>query len=161
MKLELAMLGLVTMTAVGCASSRSRERPLTEPPLRRGMMTLTCPSQVEGTMVTWANVEGGVALVFTTTSPTRVLELRDRVMRMAQAHNEHDGESQMMGARSMMMPAARATVEEIEGGARMVLMPEDVTQLEALRQSAQESAGRMARGECPMAQPMSPTSRMD
>jgi hypothetical protein len=94
----------------GCASSQAREQPTTaepeasppaaqqEPGMRGGMMGREmagmCPMAVEGTTARAGDVEGGAAIVFTTTGD--VSELRRRVARMAQMHNEmhnrHHGE---------------------------------------------------------------------
>lgn len=152
-----------------------------------GMMSGMCPMQVPGTTVTSEDVEGGVALVFTTTSKGDVAELRQRVQRMAEMHNQHHAAGGMMmgccGAAApheqgpgagpgheaggpgstmmgggmmgggMMMPAATASVEDIEGGARLVLRPKDPAQLGALRQHVRARAERMQHGECPMMAP--------
>jgi len=56
----------------------------------------------------------------------------------------------MMGGGGMMMPPANASVEDIEGGARLVLRPKDAAQLGALRDHVRMTAERMSRGECPM-----------
>jgi hypothetical protein len=148
------------------------------------MMGDMCPMQVPGTTVTSADVEGGIALVFTT-STGDVAKLRQRVQRMAEMHNHHHvaggmmmgghgvggatdehehgadagpghgggGRGGMMMGGGMMMPAATASVEDFEGGARLILRPKDPAQLEALREQARMRAGRMARGECQMMSP--------
>jgi hypothetical protein len=99
----------------GCASSQARQQPTTaepeasppaaeqEPGMRGGMMggemAGMCPMAVEGTTARAEDVEGGAAMVFTTTGD--VSELRRRVARMAQMHNRHHGEGHghMRGAR--------------------------------------------------------------
>jgi hypothetical protein len=47
------------------------------------------------------------------------------------------------------MHAAGATVEDVEGGARLLLKPKDVADLQALRAHDQQCRERMQRGECP------------
>jgi hypothetical protein len=117
-----------------------------------GMMGDMCPMQVTGTTVRQAEVEGGVALEFTS-SAGDVAELRQRVRRMAEMHNQHgsgmtmgdggggaqhEGEpgagpghggsghgGMMMMGGGMMMPPATASVEDIDGGARIILRPKD------------------------------------
>jgi len=90
----------------GCASSQARQQPTTsepetrppeveqEPGMRGGMMggemAGMCPMAVEGTTARAEDVEGGAAMVFTTTGD--VSELRRRVARMAEMHNRHHGE---------------------------------------------------------------------
>ena len=55
------------------------------------------------------------------------------------------------GGYGMAMVPATASVEDVEGGARLVFIPKDATQLATLRAHVQERATRMAPGECPMA----------
>jgi hypothetical protein len=134
----------------------------------------TCPMQVPGTTVAFADVEGGAALVFTT-SGDDVAELRDRVGRMMEMHNRRQAGGGMMmggggqgagqragatqgygrgGRRGMRMgggmgmPAATASVDEVEAGAQLVLRPQTPAQLEAIRARARAWAGRLAAGEC-------------
>jgi hypothetical protein len=168
-------LGVVT-TAVtaflgGCAStSLARTEPATGTSAARaiepgaGMMSAMCPMDVPGAAVTPTDVNGGVALVFTTGAGD-VAELRQRVRSMAEMHNRHHAGGMMMGGRGagggrggmmgggMRMPAASASVEDVEGGARLVLRPRDPAQLGALREHVRMQAGRMAHGECPMMSP--------
>jgi hypothetical protein len=71
---------------------------------------------------------------------------------------EQQGESCPKGAKhgkragAMKAPASRATVEEIEGGARLVLTPEDPAQADALRAHVQRRAEMLSSGMCPRAQ---------
>lgn len=104
-----------------------------------------CPLQIPGTTVTSADVEGGVALAFTTLTGDAA-ELRRRVQRMTETHHQHH-----TGGVMGMGPPSTASSEDIEGGARLILKPQDPAQLEALRQHARSHAARMAEGECPMA----------
>jgi len=149
------------------------------------MMSGMCPMQVPGTTVAAADVEGGIGLSFTTKTGD-VAELRRRVARMAEMHNQHGGQMMMgghgappagaggehqhgddaaqghpggggmmmgggmMGGGGMMMPPANASVDDIEGGARLVLRPKDAAQLGALRDHVRMKAEHMSRGECPM-----------
>jgi hypothetical protein len=103
-----------------------------------------CPMQIPGTTVTSSNVEGGVALAFTTNGGD-VAELRERVQRMTETHHQHH-----TGGVMGMAPPSTASSEDIEGGARLVLKPQDPAQLEALREHARTHAARMAEGDCPM-----------
>lgn len=145
-----------------------------------GMMEGKCPMQVPTTTVKSADVDSGVALAFTTsTGDVAELRQRVRRMAEMHNHQhdnggmmmrghgpdvvaEHahgsgagpgdaaDGRSGMMMGGGMMMPAATASVEDIEGGARLVLRPKEAGKLEALREHARMRAERMANGECPM-----------
>lgn len=60
-----------------------------------GMMDGMCPMKVPGTTVAATDVEGGIGLSFTTTTGD-VTELRQRVRRMAEMHN--NGGPKMMGS---------------------------------------------------------------
>ena len=163
------------LALASCASSPASPAPAEPAPatpseqrpgMHSGDMAAMCPMKVEGTSVTAADVEGGVALSFTTSGD--VAELRSRVARMAKMHGDHGGHhgpgkgmhghqhggagahrGKMMGA-GMMMPAATARSEDVDAGARVVLTPKDPADLGALREHAQHMAGRMASGECPM-----------
>ncbi len=155
-----AVVGVAAAT-IGCGSaSGGKAAPTTTvsraPPPRHGEMAMArdmCPMEVAGATVTPDDVEGGVALAFTT-SGGDVAELRQRVWRMGAMHNQdHAPGGMMMEGGGMTMPAATATVAHIEGGARVVLRPNDPAQLDALRDHVRTHADQMARGECPMMPP--------
>lgn len=89
-------------------------------------------------------------------------EAEDQHRARAAASDEGGGgEGMMMGggmkmagnmkmAGGMMMPAATASVEDIEAGARLILWPKDPAQLGALRDHVHMKAQRMTAGECQM-----------
>ncbi|MEP7125847.1 MAG: hypothetical protein ABJE95_33255, partial [Byssovorax sp.] len=137
-----------------------------------------CPSQVPGTTVTAADIEGGAALTFTSTGD--VADLRRRVRRMAEMHNlyhgaggvmmagdsapphwggaspDHEGgmmdRGRMVGGmmgRGWRLPAATASVEDLDGGARLIYRTANPSDIEALRDHARTRAGRMVNGACP------------
>lgn len=161
---SLAIIGFAVGTVLaGCASTSSaRSEPTTGAAAapahqhdhgngdQAGMMAGMCPLQVPGTTVASTEVEGGIALSFTTTTGD-VAELRQRVRRMAEMHNQPGGGHMMMGSHGgMMMHAATASAEDIEGGARLILQPKEPAQLGELREHVRMKAQRMAAGECPM-----------
>ena len=130
-----------------------------------------CPMKVPGATASVTDVDGGVALSFTTTAGD-LAELRRRVHRMAARHQHRQGGKMqmgrsgggmhamrggMMGTAHGRMPTSTATVEDIEGGARLLLRPVDPGQLEALRAHARAHGDGMPRGECPMATTHPPT----
>ena len=132
-----------------------------------------CPMHVPGTTVTSANVEGGAAMVFTTKAGGS-FELRRRVGHMAEQHNTHNlaggrmvggpglnARGQRSGPRmlgdGMMMPAATATVEDIDGGSRLVLHSTAPAGLEKLRAHVRMRVSRMDKGDCPMISPIAKT----
>lgn len=130
-----------------------------------------CPMVVEGADVAVADTEEGVALTFTTEAGD-VGDLRARVQHMAQMYGMHAGQRGMMwhhmggqgqgrGDPGMdmghmagrgPMPAATATVTEVDKGARLELRPTDAPQLEHLREHARWHQQRMKTGECWMLQ---------
>jgi hypothetical protein len=129
----------------------------------------SCPVAVPGTSVNVEDTETGAALAFVTTGD--VAELRARVGRMAQMHNDAHGkmgplptgaeggghDHAAMGhdhehaghAGGMISVHSQAAVEEIEGGARIVYTagPND---LGALRDELRMHAEHMAAGTCAM-----------
>jgi hypothetical protein len=127
-------------------------------------MNAPCPMAVPGTQVAAVDTPEGVALVFTA-GAGGVDELRRRVAAMAEMHNQHHGKhGGMMGHAGMMMgsggvadhpgmgdgehggtmaPPSSATVQPIDGGARILLTPLDGANLTALRSHVHEHAERM------------------
>lgn len=130
-----------------------------------------CPMVVEGADVAVSDTEGGVTLTFTTEAGD-VADLRARVQHMAAMYEMHRGQRGMMwhhmggqgrgrggpvmGMGHMAgrgpMPAATATVAEVDKGARLELRPTDASQLESLREHARWHQERMETGECWMPQ---------
>ena len=118
-----------------------------------GGMSEMCPEKVPGTTARAEDVDGGAALSFTTTGD--VAEVRRRVQRMAEMHNQHhgDGKSSMGGSMGMMgemMPPSQARAEDVDGGARLILTPEKPADLAAVREKVHQHAAMMAGGQCPM-----------
>lgn len=54
----------------------------------------------------------------------------------------------LQSSSDMMIPA-RARVEDVPGGERLVLVPQDPSQLPALREQAREQVSMLEKGECP------------
>jgi hypothetical protein len=151
----------------GCSSAPTRPQPAAAEPEAAqtetrpapaksgGMMghdmTKMCPMAVAGTTSRAEDVEGGAAMVFTTTGD--VAELRRRVTRMAAMHNQPPQEGGkpggMMGG-EMKMPQATALTEDVEGGARLVLTAKAPEKVAELREHVRNHAAKMASGHCPM-----------
>lgn len=156
-------------------SSQAQEQPSSPMPAAGGDMMQQlragCPMVVEGSDVAVADTQEGVALTFTTEAGD-VGDLRARVQHMAQMYGMHAGQRGMMwhhmggqgqgrGGPGMdmghmagrgPMPAATATVTEIDKGARLELRPTDASQLDALREHVRWHQQRMESGECWMLQ---------
>lgn len=105
------------------------------------------------THVATSETADGVAIAFTTTDDVNAL--RDRVRAMAERHNRMQTMHSTGGMHGgppetrMRMVPSRATVDDIPGGARLVLVPIDPSQLATLRHQAEMHAGMMQRGQCP------------
>jgi hypothetical protein len=166
-------LGALLAIAAGCGSTQSNPRtaaggpPAPRGPAGGGM----CPMMMEAQIVA-SDTNDGAAIAFTTTGD--VAGLRMRVRRMADMRNrmaggmmgtsEGDGmrgggDAGMRGGGmqrggGMMQDAvpARASVEDIPGGARLVLIPADPARLATLREQTHAQVAMMQRGECPMMQ---------
>ena len=176
---RLNYLAMSALAISGCASSQASREATTPVPAAtcgtqmegmRGDMKEVCPMMVGGTAVNAEDVEGGVTLTFTTSSD--VAELRRRVAQMAKMHGQHgmgmhaaagagDGRAhcgqctdtrQHHGGKMVggMMPAATASSEEVAGGARILLTPQDAADLEKLREHARQMTELMSSGKCPM-----------
>lgn len=138
-----------------------------------------CPVGVPGTRLAAADTPEGVAVTFTT-SPERAEELRARVHAMADMHNrhhqpgaaggehaghggmmhggmmQHDGTAASGEAEMPMPPPSRATVEDVEAGARLSVAPYDPADLERLRSTVRMHAEQMQKtGTCEMGAPAS------
>jgi len=155
----------------GCAHSQSAA-PAAKPaaaeqaPVPGGDMMSMCPMNVPGTQVSAADSETGETLTFTTTTTDQVAELRSRVHAMAEMHNRHHaaggmmeggmagGTGGMMGSGEAtgpaMMPPSHATVVDLEGGASIMLTPNDPADLQKLQSEARVHAQRMQQGGCGM-----------
>ena len=107
---------------------------------QHGMM---CPMAIPGTTVSAVETSDGAALEYKTTGD--VADLRARVHRMADMH-DHGGCPMMP---QMATPPSTASVEDIEGGARIVFRPKDTMQIRALREHVRNEAAEMRSG-CPM-----------
>lgn len=176
---SLATLAVALMTtAVACmgghaASSpaSTAQAPMNAPGGMEGMPMSACPMAVPGTQLGVTDTRDGEAVTFTT-SPDLAAELRSRVHAMADMHNSHHqgggmegmhGGMQhggMMGGGSMgstggrdamMPPPSRAAVEDVEGGARLVVTPNDPADLDRLRSTVRMHAEHMRQtGTCKM-----------
>lgn len=144
----------------GPAASAGPPTSMGAPPAGPPHMDM-CPLDVTGAQVLVGDVDGGVALTFTTRGDVR--ELRTRVHHMADMHAMHDmhrlhGDMahDHMGTRpgiEMRMVPVEARVADIDGGAQVILTPIDPAQLDALRAEARGHAEMMHEGDCADALP--------
>jgi hypothetical protein len=176
MKRIVHMLPIILFISAACGGSRSNGPRGAGPMMertseRRGAghdeMASSCPMKVPGTTVVEADVDGGAALVFSTTGDRA--ELQQRSVKMATMHNQmpddkmmnaagpassghqHGPAHQMPASESHKMPPSVATAEPTDQGARLVFRPKDPAQMDALRVSVRAHAAQMEGGKCPMA----------
>ena len=174
--MRTALITGLALAAASCASSQSAERASGASSSAQyagssagGMTMDMCPMAVPGTTVSAQDTQAGEALTFATNSG-QVAELRRRVRAMVDMHNRHHaggetmggmGHGGMMGGGSapghgqmhgdhhvMMPPPSRASVEDVEGGARIALVPQDPAAIEQLRSAVQMHAEHMQKEGC-------------
>lgn len=177
--LKAFVSAIVLAMAIGCAPALSAETAATSPGdsssppatsstvapssrrpgMMEGMMDGICPMTVPGTTVAVREVEGGIALAFTT-STGDVSELRRRVHRMADMHETGcgmmPGHTTMMAGGKIyggMMDSTTASADDVDHGARLVLKPSDLDELDSFRQLIRACAARMQQGTCPTMMP--------
>ena len=114
-----------------------------------------CPLYTSGATIEFGSVVGGGSLAFTE-GASSVSDLRERARRVVEMHNERlegvdSTANPSAGAATVWrsMPNALASVEDITGGARVVLQPSDPAELDSLREQLQTRSGRMNRDVCP------------
>lgn len=151
-KLALAALALAV---VGC-SEANPPPPRTAAEIKSAPAPSPCPLGVEGARVVYEDTEQGGRLTFTA-PPGKVEHLRQRARDAAAMHGpgQHLGEGHTgdgrearhgtggeHGLRPMQMPPATAGEQDLEGGARIDVLPRydgDLPELRAkLRKRAQE-----------------------
>jgi hypothetical protein len=168
----------VVLLAAGCAGSRSDQRatagtagaarPATRPGQEMQGMARMCPMEVPDTKVSAADTSQGEALTFTTGSG-QVDELRRRVRALTDMHGQHHaamgagaagaGQGGSPGQASadahaghLMPPPSRASVEDVDQGARVSIVPEDPAKVDQLRAAVRMHAQHMQTHGCGMMQ---------
>lgn len=128
-------LALIVCFGLGCATAPKA-------PAGGG----ACALGVPGATVAAADTIGGLSLTFT--AKDRTPELRARVKdaaamfgkgeHLGQGHEGTHGHGGGHGLHAESLPKATATVEEVDGGARIDFMPADQADREALRAQLRE-----------------------
>jgi hypothetical protein len=157
---NLLFASLVAIGAFGCGSSTTKSPGTASAPPPAEHQAGQCPmKEMAGVKATPIDTSDGVAIEFTTTGD--VAALREHVRKMADMHNAktmHHGDMgsgmhEGMGSgmhEGMGMAPSRAAEEDLPNGAKIVIVPDDPSQLAALRSHVREHAAMMAKGECPM-----------
>lgn len=153
--------------AAHVTAAAASPQPQQSPAVMGSMSMQSCPMAIPGTQVSAADTPNGESITFTT-SPDQAADLRARVAAMADMHNRHHGDGmgsmhgdmkhgQMMGGgehMGMMPPPSHAAVEDVEGGARIVVTPNDPADLDGLRSTVRIHAEHMQKsGTCEMGHP--------
>jgi len=158
---------LAMATLFGGQAQAGDEEAAAATPSEREVRDSVCPMKVKGTKVTATDVEGGVALVFTSKTGD-AQDIRRRVKHIAQIHGANAGAMMTTSTVSAIssahpqvhrkpMPPSTASAEDVERGARLVVLPKVPAQLMELRRQVRTLAKslRQLRGECgEMAEPV-------
>lgn len=145
------------VSALGCASRRAAPPAEMAPAVAEDAEGM-CPMRVPGSRLDVTDTPDGVALTFMTDRGDAG-EIRNRVRRMAEMNNLHVQPTMPQSGAAPVPPAmvammitatpARAMVEEMAQGARIVMVPLDPSRRDAIRFDARQRADRMRAGECP------------
>lgn len=104
----------------------------------------SCPLLVPGTSLEVEETATGAALVFVTTGDP--LAVRARAAKLAEMHNQRDGDPTSMGM--MFSPGSTATATEAEGGARVELAAAQPDGVASLQKEVRDHATHMTGGSC-------------
>lgn len=105
-------------------------------------MMQRCPMHVEGTTLSTAAADGGVALEFT--NEANVAEVQKRTAMMAEHHPmamEHHGSS---------LPAYTVSTENTETGAKLVLKADAAEEAATLAEAVESALSEQGDKQCPM-----------
>ena len=144
---SLASVGLLASLS-SCSSGTPRPSVT---PTTPSTFTGPCPLGVEGARVETIDTPSGVSLRFA--SPDRVEELRARARDAARmygvgafrgaGHDGHHGEGGQHGLQPLQRPLSSAVALDVDGGARIDLVPDDPADIHRLRIKARERAEAM------------------
>ena len=112
--------------------------------MQGGPMAAACPMVGDGAQVREQDIEGGVALTFTSEDPAQVDTLRAHVQRMARMPG-WSGQGRGPNA----LPPSDAFAVDVPNGARLELRARAPADVLALRDAARARTDRMRAGECP------------
>lgn len=149
---SLPPITLSAFLLLGC--SAAKETPAQAPP--RPEAFAGCPLGVPGTVVVAEETADGIDLTFTTRGFTDELRARAREAaamhgpgaRQGIGHGGHHGEGGHHGLMGLQLPPARATVDDVEGGARLHLIPSDGADRDVLVRKAKERVKDMTAASC-------------
>jgi len=146
-------IALTLLAGCGCAQSNGP----TDLAPGASARAVACPLGIEGARVTVADSADGVELTITA-DPVHAAEVRSRArdaaaLRGIGAHKGqgHDGKhlgAHRHGLRLTALPPVNASVEDVDGGARIRLAAVVPEQVEALRERARENVEAASKPPC-------------
>lgn len=152
-----SVLFSLAASLAGCASTRAEgPAPQTASSITADGTHRQCPMPVPGTQVSERDVEGGAALVFTSTSD-QLSRLRENARNIANVYNYRDtGEAIDAPSKPQLaptdtyiaMPQVDVTLAETADGAKILLHPKDPAHLATVRARANIDASRISQGQC-------------
>jgi hypothetical protein len=141
------MKPLALTTVLVFASCGGKSAPATEPskaPVR--IEDPSCPLEVPGTSLSVEDTPDGAALVFVTTGDA--FAVRARAAKLADVHNERNGEPAWLGM--MFTAGSKATATEVTGGARVELAAAHPDGAAAIQNELRMHASHLSSGSCEM-----------
>ena len=145
--------------AVGCGAKQS---PTPKPAPTEAKAEPSMCAMMKDAQLAAIDGEHDVAITFTTQGDPADLRAHVHEMGMKHDHMAHMGSGGMgsggMGSGDMhemhehmaAMVPSHAAVDDVDHGARIVLTPDDPTQLAALREQVHAHVDMMKSGQCPM-----------
>jgi len=142
------MKALWLTTALAAAACGASSKPTPVPPEAPAHATVdpSCPLEVPGTSIAVEDTPAGAALVFVTTGD--VTDVRSRAARLADVHNQRNGEKSWLGM--MFTAGSTATATEITGGARVEVAAPQPDGAAAIQSELRMHAGHLTTGTCEM-----------
>jgi hypothetical protein len=140
------MMGFVWLL-VGCGAGAANQTKAPQAGETQGgehACTDSCPMEIEGTKVSYVETADGAALVFTTDEGD-VAELQRRVAQKAEVQNQPT--IRLQAPKAGEVPHATRS-DTVEHGARLIMTPNDASQLEVLRKHVKEHADAMSKKGC-------------
>jgi hypothetical protein len=138
------LLGLLLACGGSAGASQAKAPEASEAQGGEHTCTDSCPMEIQGTKVSYAETPDGAALVFVTEQGD-VAELQRRVANKA-VHQSQGGIRLKAPAPGEVPHATRS--DTVDHGARLIMTPNDASQLEALRKHVKDHADTMSKKGC-------------
>ena len=133
----------LALAAAGCGGKSS---PTSTPQPTAAADDPSCPLLVPGTSISVEDTTNGAALLFVTTGDP--LAVRARAAKLADMHNQRNGDAKAMGM--MFSQGSTATATEVDAGARVEFAAPQPDGAAALQKELRGHASHMTGGSCEM-----------